>query len=128
MSSPSRPNQSARRLLVVEDDALVRHALLRQLDRAFKVDGANGPDAALVAMRAAPYDIILTDYAMPERSGVAFARELRGSGFQGPIVLLTAVPTALDIPEALQSGMIQAIVPKPWSYRELIALLQDRLR
>ncbi|MDQ3263720.1 MAG: response regulator, partial [Myxococcota bacterium] len=89
--------------------------------------GANGPDAAVLAMREVPYDIVLTDYAMPERSGVAFARELRGGGFHGPIVLLTADPTALDLPEALHTGLIQAIVPKPWSYRELVRLLSARV-
>ncbi len=126
MNSPSAPTL-AKRLLVVEDDSLVRHALLRQLERAFRVDAANGPDAAVVAMREVPYDIVLTDYAMPERSGVAFARELRQSGFHGPIVLLTADPTAPELPEALHTGLIQAIVPKPWNYRELIRLLSARV-
>lgn len=128
MAAQSSTSPSRSRLLVVEDDALVRHALVRQLERAFTVQGAAGGDAALARIRTDQFDLVLTDYAMPDRSGVVLARELRAAGFQGPIVMITAVPTALDIPEAIASGSIQAVVPKPWNYRELIQVLEDRLR
>lgn len=117
-----------KRLLVVEDDALVRHALMRQLNRAYAVEGAGTGQEAMAAVAKSSFDLVLTDYAMPDQSGVALARALRAGGFVSPIVLITAVPTAVDIPDALQTGIIQAVVPKPWTYRELIQLISDRLR
>lgn len=117
-----------KRLLIVEDDALVRHALMRQLNRTFAVEGAGTGNEAIAAIRKTAFDLILTDYAMPDLSGVALAKTLRSAGVRAPIVLITAVPTAVDIPDALQTGVIQAVVPKPWTYRELVQLIQDRLR
>lgn len=128
MVSPTATAPAMKRLLIVEDDALVRHALMRQLNRNFAVEGAGNGHEAMAAVATARFDLVLTDYAMPDQSGVALAKALRAGGFRAPIVLLTAVPTALDIPEALQTGVIQAVVPKPWTYRELLQLIVDRLR
>lgn len=129
MTLPPSPSAAAlKRLLIVEDDALVRHALMRQLNRAYAVEGAGTGQEAIAAVARTSFDMVLTDYAMPDQSGVAMARSLRASGFRSPIVLITAVPTAVDIPEALQAGVIQAVVPKPWTYRELIQLIRERLR
>ncbi len=74
-----RPTSSLR-VLLVEDDALVRRALQVMLSRAGHtvVPASNGAQAlALWESRTAPYDVVLTDVLMPGMTGPDVVRQLR---------------------------------------------------
>ena len=82
-------------IMVVDDDTalifLVERALKR---RNFQVSAFTDPQAALVALRAAPesFDLVLTDYNMP--------------GFSGLDLLREALLIRADLPVALASGYV----------------------
>jgi CheY-like chemotaxis protein len=64
-----------RRILIVDDDAIVRSALARLLGRRYQVDLAeNGARALETASRE--HDAVLCDLVMPEMDGLEFARAL----------------------------------------------------
>src|SRR3569833_3367844 len=79
------------RLLVVEDDPLLRERLKKDLSQAgFAVDVAdNGVDAEFMGQEE-PYDAVVLDLGLPKRAGLEVLRNWRRLGKATPIVVLTA--------------------------------------
>lgn len=70
---PNRAGTAARRrLLVVDDEPVIRQLVTWILHTTFDVTGAGSVDEAAALLRADPgrYDVVLTDLHMPERSGL----------------------------------------------------------
>ncbi|MBN9163034.1 MAG: hypothetical protein BGO98_15220 [Myxococcales bacterium 68-20] len=59
------------RVLVVDDDIIIRHYFVRTLRRHVEVEEASGVTEALAKLRTIPFDIVLTDEHMPDGSGRA---------------------------------------------------------
>lgn len=68
----SRGGRPAQRLLVVDDDPIVRESLSRMLSKAFEVETAGGVGDARRSMSGAHFDAILCDVMMDEGGGEAF--------------------------------------------------------
>jgi DNA-binding response OmpR family regulator/signal transduction histidine kinase len=79
------------RLLVVDDEAMVRGAIVAELaERGYQVTEAAGGVHALALLDAAgECDVLVTDLAMPEIDGLALLREVRRRRPGMPVVLLT---------------------------------------
>src|SRR3569832_569193 len=79
------------RLLVVEDDPLLRERLKKDLSQAgFAVDVAdNGVDAEFMGQEE-PYDAVVLDLGLPKRAGLEVLRNWRRLGKATPVVVLTA--------------------------------------
>ena len=76
------------RILVIDDDAQVRGAVRRILERAgHTVEDVGNGDAGLRAHRERPADLIITDIFMPERDGIETIRLLRRESPQVKIVV-----------------------------------------
>jgi PAS domain S-box-containing protein len=105
-----RTTNVAGRVLLVEDGADNRRLIALVLERAGLVvetaeDGREGVAAALRARDAgAPHDLVLMDVQMPVLDGYAATRELRGHGFETPIVALTANAFAEERQHCLEAG------------------------
>ncbi len=85
------PASGRRRILLAEDEAAIRTLLRRVLERAgYDVVEAPHGGAALEIVRSdVPLDLLLTDAAMPELSGVELARETATLRAELPIVLMS---------------------------------------
>ena len=79
------------RVLLVDDEPIVRDVLATQLaDAGFSVTESPDGNAALTQMRqAGPFDILVTDLAMPGLDGVALIREAQRSQPGLPAILVT---------------------------------------
>lgn len=68
----------ARRVLVVDDSALVRHWVRHVLEPVgFEIDEALNGIEALEKVLSGPFDLILVDVNMPRMDGMTFLRQLR---------------------------------------------------
>ena len=78
------------RVLVIEDDTTLGHALQEFL--ATRVCGrlADRGDRVLGALAGQPYDLLLLDLNLPGMSGLDVLRQLRQDGNQVPVLILTA--------------------------------------
>ncbi len=100
-------------VLMVEDEAVLRmlgEKLLSTFVGSIQV-AKNGVDA-LQLFNPAEHNLILTDYFMPEMSGVELTRKLRGQGYEGLIIGITAATIGEQEKEMLKAG-VDRVLPKP---------------
>jgi len=122
----SRPPASAR-ILVVDDDAAIRRALVAELTAAgYEVcEGWDGAEGLRVFLQSEP-DLVLTDLAMPVADGFDLVRRVREQGGT-PIVVLSVRGSDADKIRALDLGADDFVV-KPFSAAELLARVRAHLR
>ena len=112
-------------LLVVEDDARLGRTLRRLLegDRHVVEVAADGASGLEVAAAWPGLDAIVLDIGLPDMSGLDVAREVRKSGRDVAILMLTARDTIGDRVSGLDAGADDYLV-KPFAYEELAARLR----
>src|SRR3954464_12486631 len=111
------------RVLVVDDDALVRRMLTRSLvAEGFEVEHVADGGAALAAAEASAPDLVVLDVTMPGLDGLAVCRRLRANGLRGSILMLTARDAVADRVAGLEAGADDYLV-KPFAVEELVARL-----
>jgi two-component system, OmpR family, response regulator MprA len=112
------------RVLVVDDDALVRRMLTRSLvAEGFEVEHVADGGAALAAAEASAPDLVVLDVTMPGFDGLAVCRRLRANGLRGSIIMLTARDAVADRVAGLEAGADDYLV-KPFAVEELVARLR----
>jgi DNA-binding response OmpR family regulator len=116
------------RILIVEDDRAIAVALEDDLRlEGYDVQVARDGEAALAAARAATFDLLLLDVMLPKKDGFDVCRELRRSGVDAKILLLTARGGETDKVLGLDLGADDYIT-KPYSPKELRARIRAHLR
>jgi two-component system phosphate regulon response regulator PhoB len=118
------------RILVVEDEPSIAELIAINLTHAgYEVEKVMQTDLALAAMKERLPSLVILDWMLPGKSGVQFAKELRGNDrTRGlPILMLTAKSEEADKILGLDSGA-DDYVTKPFSPKELIARVRALLR
>ena len=96
------------RLLVVDDDLLVRRCLSRVLRRQGfeRIDQAEDGAEAFSRFLERPYDVVITDWKMPRATGLDLLHLIRSNGERHltPVLVLTAEDTAEHELEARWGG------------------------
>lgn len=116
------------RILIVEDESDAALFLARGLrQHSFAVDTAEDCRSAMEKAAVNPYDLILLDVMLPDGDGFTLCKQLRSSGLQMPILMLTARGAVSDRVEGLNSGA-DDYLPKPFEFSELLARVKALLR
>lgn len=116
------------KVLVVEDEPLLRHHLLSRLaETGYSADGSADAREALYRAEEYHYDIAIIDLGLPDISGIDLIRRLRQQGKGFPILILTARGDWQDKVEGLSSGADDYLV-KPFQFEEMAARLSALLR
>lgn len=116
------------RLLLIEDDAILRIGLQRQLQAdGYRVDVAADGEDGLFQAREYPVDLAIVDLGLPKLSGLAVVQTLRADGRTLPILILTARGSWQDKVKGLEAGADDYLV-KPFEYPELAARVKALLR
>ncbi|MGH2987181.1 MAG: response regulator [Solirubrobacterales bacterium] len=119
---------SADRVLVVDDEPMVRDVLARYLARdGFEVETAADGEAALAAFESDRPDLILLDLMLPRVDGFEVFRRLREGGVASPVIMLTARGEVTDRIVGLEIGA-DDYVSKPFSPKEVVARVRAVLR
>jgi DNA-binding response OmpR family regulator len=115
------------RVLVVDDEPIVRDVLSRYLSReGFEVDTAADGEAALAAFADTAPDIVLLDLMLPRVDGFEVFRRIRGANGT-PVIMLTARGDETDRIVGLDLGA-DDYLGKPFSPREVVARVNAVLR
>ncbi len=127
------PARSGIQVLIVDDEENLREALTQ----AFKLEGYRVTRAAtareaLEAMRAAPFEVVVTDLMLPDLDGIALMERARLMQPGALVVLMTGQGTIDSAVKALKGGAYDYIL-KPFKLEELFYIVargleQQRLR
>jgi two-component system response regulator PhoP len=116
------------RLLLIEDDAVLRLGIARQLEsEGYRVDMAADGEDGLFQAREYPVDLAIVDLGLPKLNGLAVVQALRTDGKNLPILILTARGSWQDKVTGLEAGADDYLV-KPFEYPELAARIKALLR
>ena len=117
-----------RKILIVEDDAAIRDALVEAVagDGHAPVSTDNGADAVRL-FSAGAFDLVLLDVMLPAMNGYDVCRRIREKDQRVPILMLTAKSTEIDKVLGLELGADDYIT-KPFGVRELIARIHAAFR
>ncbi len=116
------------RILVVEDQIKMAQFVKKGLGEiGYAVDLAESGASAEVMVAENEYDLVILDVMLPGQNGMDTARHLRRDGFEGPILMLTALATTKDKVNGLDSGADDYLT-KPYSFDELLARVRALLR
>jgi DNA-binding response OmpR family regulator len=115
------------RVLVVDDEPMVREVLARYLEQAgFDVSTAEDGEQALSVFGSEQPDLVLLDLMLPLIDGFEVFRQMR-AGSTTPVIMLTARGEETDRVVGLELGA-DDYVTKPFSPREVVARVQAVLR
>jgi DNA-binding response OmpR family regulator len=125
------------RILIIEDDELVRATVKRMLEGdGHNVDIAPDGRDGVARFREAPFDLVISDVFMPNKTGIEALAELRQISTNVPIIMMSG-----GIPEAWRvAGLANEdhrrmvmrlgatrMIDKPFRPRELLALVREVL-
>lgn len=109
----------AARLLVVDDSTATRRIIVSFLQRIGYTDVVEATDGQEAMARFdGSVDVVITDWMMPQMSGLDLVRALRAAGHPVPILMVTSHSGRTDIVRAMKAGADDYIV-KPFTYQVL---------
>ncbi len=120
---------SAKRVLLADDDAMLRTSLAEQLASEGPYTIVQAANCAEARARGAEglYEFMILDVSMPDGDGRQLCRSFRDGGVTAPIILLTAADSDADTIEGLKSGA-NDYVTKPFRFAVLMARVHAHLR
>ncbi len=112
---------SAGSVLIIDDEAAIRESLQTLLEfEGYSVEVANDGEEGLTRIAERPFDLVLLDFALPERNGVEILREIRERDSELPVIMITAYGTVENAVNAMQAGATN-FIQKPWDNEKLLA-------
>lgn len=121
-----------KRLLIVDDEWPVLHALRRLLPRHFRpeqlgVEVCFDPLHALRRLHETHFDVLISDYRMPQLDGVSLLAQARELDPRTVRMMLSAAADFGTVLAAVNLAGVFRYIPKPWSEPQLLADLRAAL-
>ena len=105
------------KVLVVDDSPTMRRIVVQMLKRlGYKdiIEADHGKDALARLKAEGNFELLLTDWNMPNKSGIELVREIRETGSKVPVFMITTESEKSSVVEAIQAGINDYLV-KPFS-------------
>ena len=122
------PQGAGRRILVVEDEDIVRTLLARTLERlGYTVETAEDPSFALPTLRERgdEFALVISDMMMPHMTGAEFAREVADSNPELPFVFISGYTE--DVGAARRRRQRRLFLQKPFTSEALATTVREAL-
>ena len=114
-------------ILVVEDSERIATFIVKGLQsHGYQVTHTPNGEDALKLSAAAEFDLVILDIGLPGIDGFAVLEQLRGSGNEVPVIVLTA-RDSVDNTVASFEGGADDYMSKPFSFEELLARVRRRI-
>jgi len=114
-------------ICVIDDKEILRDSLKTILGREnHKVTTFADPIEALAKIRTDQFDVILTDLRMPKMDGLALVKNLRDSGCEALVIVMTAYGTITLAVEAMKLGAFD-FIQKPFEAQTIAVVIERAL-
>jgi DNA-binding response OmpR family regulator len=123
--------ETSRRILLAEDDRLLRKAAEATLKRkGFTVFTAEDGEEAFRVAKAELPDLVLLDLIMPKRQGFDVLHDLKGCPETAhiPVIVLSNLGQERDIQQAMESGAVAYYVKANLSLEGLVKRVEEALQ
>ncbi|HKO19364.1 MAG TPA: sigma-54 dependent transcriptional regulator [Acidobacteriaceae bacterium] len=108
-------------ILIIDDEAAIRESLETLLAiEGYNVEAARSGEEGLAMLAASPRDLVLLDFALPDRNGIEVLDEIRDRDPGLPVIMITAYGTVENAVKAIQAGATN-FIQKPWDNEKLLA-------
>jgi PAS domain S-box-containing protein len=124
-----KPNTSAGKILIIEDDEQNIKVLTNLLQSfGFIVEASQGGDQVLPFVKQTSPDLILLDILMPEVNGIDLCHQLKMDEFTRdiPVIFISALHETSKILQAFTAGGVDYIT-KPFNNKEVVARVQTHV-
>ena len=116
------------KVLIVEDERRLGEFLKQALSECrYTANWVRTRKEAADALAETPYDVIVLDLSLPDGDGLELLRQWRTSGFNEPVLILSARDSLEDRVKGLDLGA-DDYLPKPFSLEELLARIRSLVR
>lgn len=104
------------RVLLADDSGTMRTIIRRSLEAVGVMGAVEAADGlqALELFKGGGFDLVLTDWNMPGKTGIDLARDIRALDKTVPIVMITTEAEKTRVLEAIQAGVSDYLV-KPFT-------------
>ncbi len=108
-------------ILVIDDESKMTYLVENALaDGGFSVKSTNSPKEALELIEIHSFDIVVTDFSMPDINGLDILKKVKAKG-DAEVIIMTAYGSVQNAVEAMKEGAADYIV-KPFPMDELLIL------
>ncbi len=115
----------SRSVMVVEDEEFLRELLVRAIRReGYEVEGAGTAAEALQLASRRAFDVVITDWVLPDSKGPGLIRALRKAGVCARFVVVSGYAGSFDLDLLAELG-VDAVLAKPAEMREIIEAIGD---
>lgn len=112
------------KILLIEDDQLIRELYERQLNKAgFETTAIASGSEGLKAFENGIFDLVLLDIMLPDLSGIEILKEINNKNLthKAPIVLLTNLANDSVIKDGMKLGIVGYLIKAQITPKDLIA-------
>ncbi|MBZ5530130.1 MAG: sigma-54 dependent transcriptional regulator [Acidobacteriia bacterium] len=121
LSRPPAETAGTGSILIIDDEAAIRESLETLLEfEGYSVQSAETGEQGLAKLGERPFDLILLDFALPDRNGLEVLAEIRNRDPQLAVIMITAYGTVDNAVRAMQNGATN-FIQKPWDNEKLLA-------
>ncbi|MFA6410688.1 MAG: response regulator [Candidatus Buchananbacteria bacterium] len=117
-------------LLIIDDEAMVRKALLSQFDQEQieVLTASNGEEGLKLALDKHP-DLILLDLVMPKMDGMTMLGKLRQDqwGKEAEVIILTNLSDSKKVAEAVEQDTYEYLVKVGWNVSDVVKKVKAKL-
>jgi DNA-binding NtrC family response regulator len=108
-------------ILIVDDEIAIRESLQTLLEmEEYRVETAETGEDGLNKIAEQPFDLVLLDFALPDKNGLEVLRDIRDRDPSLAVILITAYGTVENAVMAMQGGASN-FIQKPWDNEKLLA-------
>jgi two-component system chemotaxis response regulator CheY len=117
------------RVLLVDDSSVMRKIIRRLLEEVGVLSTQEAADGveAMALFNANGFDLVLTDWNMPNMNGLELVQAIRAAGSKVPIIMITTEAEKARIALAINAGASDYMV-KPFDKETLSTMLSNRLK
>jgi DNA-binding NtrC family response regulator len=108
-------------VLIIDDEVAIRESLETLLEfEGYSVESAETGEDGLARLSERTFDLVLLDFALPDRNGLEILGDIRTRDSQLAVIMITAYGTLDNAVRAMQQGATN-FIQKPWDNEKLLA-------